>query len=363
MLLTTATHNGFITTSIIVKPKRMNNFESYTVAARNNKVLITGNSYEAKQKRTKTIEHMRNLGKIPYSGEIKSAGKRVIENRFHCWFKANEYHNSLPENKRKRKQRRFVLITLTLPTVQMHDDKTLKLKALKPFIKELERKKGMVRWSWKAEAQKNGNLHFHVVTDTYIPRNDIDEAWFRAMERLGYLQKYQEEHPEELPPSCNVKGQHEMRNPVSYITKYFEKTDNRRNVKGALWRSSKTLLLLENFKIEIGSNEVDEMLQKLGDGLRKQFDGDFFTIAIAKKPIALSQLLDRYEIEEKEHWKLMYERLDGIFMPPPDIDPRELALREIEDAAGFDITEFDDDYFQLAIPEFEDFDLAHFVMR
>lgn len=341
----------------------MNNFDSYTVAARNNKILITGNSYDEQKKRTTKIEHMRNLGKIPYSGEIKSAGRRVIENRFHCWFKANEYHNNLPENRRKRKQRRFVLISLTLPTEQMHNDKELKLKALKPFIKELERKHGMVRWSWKAEAQKNDNLHFHVVTDTYIPRECIDEAWFRAMKRLGYLQKYQEEHPNEMPPSCNVKGQHEMRNPVSYITKYFEKKEKRRTVIGAVWRSSRTLLLLENFKIEVGAGEVAELFENMGDNARRIFNDDFFTIAVTKKPVDLSQLLSRYKVEEQEHWKLMYERLDGIFMPPPDIDPSALALREIEEAAGFDITEFDEDYVQLAIPEFESFDVAHFVMR
>ena len=46
---------------------------------------------------------------------------------------------------------------------------------------------------WRAEKQKNGNLHFHLLTDKFIPFLELRDVWNRITEKLGYVSRYRDE--------------------------------------------------------------------------------------------------------------------------------------------------------------------------
>lgn len=104
----------------------------------------------------------------------------------------------------KNKQK-IGFITLTLPSSQLksvrryddyvvanwrHLDQEIKHKCLNQLIVELKREYGIDNYIWKAEKQKNGNIHFHMLVDKYIKHEDLRIRWNRIINKLGYVDRY-----------------------------------------------------------------------------------------------------------------------------------------------------------------------------
>lgn len=81
-------------------------------------------------------------------------------------------------------------ITLTLPSKQKHSDKEIYRTCLMPFIQEMVNKKIFTNYIWRAEIQKNGNIHYHLITDGFPTWQIIRECWNRNTEKLGYVTNY-----------------------------------------------------------------------------------------------------------------------------------------------------------------------------
>lgn len=81
-------------------------------------------------------------------------------------------------------------ITLTLPTLQAHRDTTIKRECLNQFITEMKQYHGLKNYVWRAECQSNGNIHFHIASDSYIPWFIIRTVWNRQLRKLGYIERY-----------------------------------------------------------------------------------------------------------------------------------------------------------------------------
>lgn len=84
---------------------------------------------------------------------------------------------------------RISFITLTLPTVQKHTDLEIK-KVLNTFLTKLRQDYNMVDYVWKAELQRNDNIHFHITTNIYISHQVVRSIWNRYIEKLGYISAY-----------------------------------------------------------------------------------------------------------------------------------------------------------------------------
>src|SRR5690606_15866326 len=81
-------------------------------------------------------------------------------------------------------------ITLTLPALQCHLDTTIKNKVFNTFLTELRQYHSVNNYVWRCEAQSNGNIHFHIVTDTYINWYIVRKIWNRKLSKLGYIDRY-----------------------------------------------------------------------------------------------------------------------------------------------------------------------------
>lgn len=83
-------------------------------------------------------------------------------------------------------------ITLTLPSKQIHTDLEIK-KCLNNFLTTMRQRFGLVNYVWKAELQKNENIHFHIITDVFIHHTVIRYYWNKALNVLGYVDRYSEQ--------------------------------------------------------------------------------------------------------------------------------------------------------------------------
>ena len=87
---------------------------------------------------------------------------------------------------------RLNFITLTLPAEQMHSDNYLKKNLFQPLLNQFRQKYKVHNYVWRAEKQKNGNLHFHLLTDKFISWSDMRRYWNKYLDKLGYIDKYRE---------------------------------------------------------------------------------------------------------------------------------------------------------------------------
>ena len=109
--------------------------------------------------------------------------------------------------KKNKYQFKLNFITLTLPSKQKHSDNEIKATLLNQFLIELRHKYKLHNYLWRAESQANGNIHFHVVTDIFVPWRTLRTDWNRIQEKLGYISRYQEKTGKDDPNSTDVHNQ------------------------------------------------------------------------------------------------------------------------------------------------------------
>lgn len=199
---------------------------------------------------------------------------------------------------------RIAMITLTLPSEQKHSDKEIKEKCLNQFLTEMRQKYGMKNYVWKAELQKNENIHFHITTDTFVNHVKVRNIWNRIISKLGYVQEYSrkmrsmsfgqyrelrqtagEKSEKKIrsawasgcandwisPNSTDCKTVFKVKNLASYLSKYLAKSlagtaannfDEVRvsNFGGRIWYCSQSLSKLKSY-ITVACNKAMDFVK------------------------------------------------------------------------------------------------------
>lgn len=120
---------------------------------------------------------------------------------------------------------RLNFITLTLPSKQQHSDATIKKECLDIFLQWLRDKHKVTKYVWRAELQGNGNVHYHIVTDTFVHHQSVRHVWNRTTNRLGYLDRFYEKFGHMKAPSTEIKAVKATKDIAIYISKYISKSD------------------------------------------------------------------------------------------------------------------------------------------
>jgi len=149
------------------------------------------------------------------------------------------------------------MLTVTLPSVQVHSDIKIKSICLDNFMNKLRYHYGKFSYVWKAESQKNLNIHFHFILDIWINRNLVDSLWWDSIELLGYVTSYEKKFGKRTPPTNRIERAHSNKKVIGYATKYVAKLDEYRPVQGQAWHCSKNLQT--EVKINIVTRHIDEV--------------------------------------------------------------------------------------------------------
>lgn len=198
---------------------------------------------------------------------------------------------------------RLNFITLTLPSIQKHPTSFITKNCLNQFLIEMKQKVNLENFVWRLEFQKNNNVHYHLVTDTFIDYFIIQKTWNRIINKFGYVDDYNKKFalmtlneysklPENtkindfkiiqekyargkktewrVPNSVDVKSVLGSKKIGGYIAKYFGKNDNEKNKcnhldnkensKGLrLWFCSRSLSALKKISGFLDEWHVDIM--------------------------------------------------------------------------------------------------------
>lgn len=112
-------------------------------------------------------------------------------------------------------------ITLTLPSAQIHSDSLIVKKIFSPFMEAWQKRAKGLLYVYKAEKQDNGNLHFHVIANTFFHYKKLRNKWNKAVEKLGYISRSKVLDPN----STDVHALSNKGDLSLYLTSYFAKKD------------------------------------------------------------------------------------------------------------------------------------------
>lgn len=241
--------------------------------------LTIYNEYQVRNSRTeKEVQNEINLTRGKFNGYLSNKAKREITKRLNYWLQALVFIQKRKPKLIRGRKRKPVFITLTLPSKQFHDDNEIKSKCLIPFIQTLKRQYNVKHYFWIAEAQKNGNLHFHLIIDSYVHHSFIRARWNANLGKLGYIKRFFSRHGHSNPNSTDVHIVGGFSLAVKYVVKYVQKSKSFRPIQGRLHGISDNLKEMKKFTTTIDNETtmfIDDAINQKG---AKVFLGDHFTV-------------------------------------------------------------------------------------
>lgn len=218
-----------------------------------------------------------------YNGFLSPSAKRKVRTILTTWFNAIEHNNSRNDISLKKSERKLVFVTLTLSESQKHEDNWIKRNMLDRFLVKMKRMYNVKYYFWRAEKQQNGRIHFHVILDHYVRKEDIQSEWNSIQQDTGYMDEYFAKNKRYNAPSTHIRAISDAKNSIDYVMKYVAKMpddieDVSLQVKGRIWGCSSELKMLKPYSSgEI--SEVGESLQQVvKEGKAEVFDHEHFQI-------------------------------------------------------------------------------------
>jgi len=119
---------------------------------------------------------------------------------------------------------RVNFITLTLPAPQGKvTDKEIKSQCLSRWIDTMRASYQLNNYVWRAERQFNGNIHFHITTDTYIPWDRVLSVWNHYLSRFHFIDEFRKQNESEFPNSTDIHSVQKIKDLAPYLVKYCSK--------------------------------------------------------------------------------------------------------------------------------------------
>lgn len=112
-------------------------------------------------------------------------------------------------------------ITLTLPSLQIHDDSEIHKTCFAPFLQFIKYHIPEFLYIWKAEVQDNQNLHYHLTTNAFIKKEWLQYWWNSYINKLGYVDRGVTKNP----PSTQIKAVVNHAGLAQYMAGYLTKKD------------------------------------------------------------------------------------------------------------------------------------------
>lgn len=186
--------------------------------------------------------------------------------------------NESEQMKYKRKPHKPVFITLTLSGKQIDDDIFLKRKMLELFLKRMQYQGKIKNYLWKAERQSNDNLHFHIVSDTYVKNEEIQSIWNDIQSAKNYMKDFEEVYDSMKAPSTHIRGIDHMKRSVRYCMKYVSKKEYNKPITGRIYSNSKSLNDLKPFTFQTEGLNLDKMYNHIDKNKIDEFKGDWYAL-------------------------------------------------------------------------------------
>jgi hypothetical protein len=250
-----------------------------------NRAIFYQNSCENVGKRILNGQNLENDRKKAYKGQITGKSLKVVRETIYSWLYSLEIGNNHYSKKGYHKNVKPTVITLTLSSKQKNDDKWIKKELLELFLKWLINNKNVKNYFWRAESQKNGNIHFHILTDKYIDKKEIQDKWNSIQLKKGYLVDFYKKFNHLNPPSTKIQIFTTDDKGIDYLIKYVTKENNYRTIEGLQLRFSNNLAQLKIPSVEIYRQDESKTYEYLKSKAVKEYESDRYKVLFFDKPV------------------------------------------------------------------------------
>lgn len=192
----------------------------------------------------------RNTNNAKYTGVLTKSATKRIKSILDIWINSIMIFNLLYYQRFERKKTFITFATLTLPAPQVHEDKVINRKCFVPFMDKLKYHYSISAYFYRAERQLNGNIHYHLLFDRYIPYESLRNLWNETINKLGYVDRFAEKFKHYNPNSVDIRTIPDLSMIQKYITKYVVKNDNQEKINGRVWFCSRNLSRLKSFSTQ-----------------------------------------------------------------------------------------------------------------
>jgi hypothetical protein len=213
-----------------------------------------------------------------YNGYLSVNSQKRIMKILINWMLALNFAREKKEKKDKKKIRNLIFVTLTISDITASSHTRVKREMLALFLKQICYQFNVKNYFWKAELQKRGQLHFHLIVDSYIAKNEIQERWNKIQKKAGFLELFYKKYGRYNPPSTHVRFIDNYREAIDYALKYVSKYSPGKKIEGRLFSFSEKLLGLKSFNIYLSEIDVEYFKEFLSLYADKTVNSDYFTL-------------------------------------------------------------------------------------
>lgn len=269
----------------------------------------------------------KHLSRGDKNGYMSDKTKRSITKILRCWINGVSEYRKARNRKWLPKMPYFTFVTLTLSSQQNHSDKEIRRKMVFPFIQKLQRNHKVWHYLFVCEKQGNGNLHIHLLIDSYIHYTKIQEMWNATQELHGYIEPFHEKFNHRNPNSTDIHKIQKVRNLQAYVIKYMTTDKKEIKVEGRLWGCSNSLRKLKPYNTIIEGKASTALGKIQNSTLFKIEYKENYTLIIGPVYSFLRENHKSFYDEIQKHYSQQVEQLYKVH---PDII-EEIRKREEEE--------------------------------
>lgn len=240
---------------------KIDNYATVLSVKPNYCTLYKRNEQYVKGSRKMTDTQLANIRGKKYTGNVTQKSVKSMSNAVGWLISLAKQKKAFNPKFNSWFDFRVTFITLTLSATQFNDDRIIKRDMLNSFLVIAKRKWNLLNYVWRAETQANGNLHFHILSDVFIPHDELRSVWNRIQLKHGYIV----ESAKDLNPnSTDIHSLKTIGNVEAYVSKYCTKNDEtRRTVNGKIYGISDGLNRVRACQIVMDETKANQLRKAL----------------------------------------------------------------------------------------------------
>lgn len=250
-----------------------------------------------------------------YTGQITKGSKKRLTRAISLLVQSSQQRQILNPVTNRMMSFKLNFVTLTMPpSEKSKDPKHCHKNLLEPFLRTARRKFNVTSYVWKCELTEQGNVHYHLTTDTFMHLTQIRDEWNKILNRSGMLEDFYKKHGHRNPNSTDVHKVYKIKNLEAYLIKYVSKEDKKgRTLNAKVWDCSTNLKKAKYFTIE-GSHRLGLELERLEkEKVLSRYSGERFSI-FKFQDFDIRQLMTKEQYTEYYlHLKAIRNESQGIF--------------------------------------------------